>query len=191
MARIDLATPEDLPPEKRSLLDSLSDADDPAVEHSLEGGTLNIYRTLGRNLPILEGFREYGSAVWHGSDLEPIERELIILATSYHTGMEYEWQQHVRVALDEGIPPEPILAISMDRLDELEPAQARLVEYVERFVAGEVDDETHDGLAAHFDEPTIVGIDMLAALYLGLAHVLDALDVELEAPFVGWELENL
>lgn len=191
MARITLADPEDLPAEKRSLLDSLSDADDAVVDHDLEGGTLNVYRALGRNLAILEGFREFGGAVWHGSDLEPVERELVILATSYHTDMRYEWHQHVRVALDEGIPPETILAVSMDRLDDLDPAHARLVEYVERFVSKDVDQETHERLVEHYDEPTVVGIDMLSGLYLGLAHVLDALDVELEAPFVGWELENL
>ncbi|UWG46970.1 Alkylhydroperoxidase family enzyme [Halanaeroarchaeum sp. HSR-CO] len=191
MARITLADPADLPPEKRSLLDSLSDADDAVVDHDLEGGTLNVYRALGRNLPILEGFRDFGGAVWHGSDLEPVERELVILATSYHTDMRYEWHQHVRVALDEGISPETILAVSMDRLDELDPEHARLVEYVEHFVAKDVDDETHERLAAHYDEATIVGIGMLSGLYLGLAHVLDALAVDLEAPFVGWELENL
>ncbi|MGM0398025.1 MAG: carboxymuconolactone decarboxylase family protein [Halobacteriota archaeon] len=191
MARITLADPADLPPEKRPLLDSLSDADDAVVDHDLEGGTLNVYRALGRNLAILEGFRDFGGAVWHGSDLEPIERELVILTTSYHTDMRYEWHQHVRVALDEGIPPETILAVSMDRTDELDPEHARLVEYVERFVAKDVDDETHERLAAHYDEATVVGIGMLSGLYLGLAHVLDALAVELEAPFVGWELENL
>ena len=191
MVRIDLADPEELPAEKRSLLDSLSDADDAVVDHWLEGGTLNVYRALGRNLPILEGFREFGGAVWHGSDLEPIERELVILTTAYHTEMPYEWHQHVRVALDEGIAPETILAVSIDRLDELDPEHARLVEYVERFVAGEMDDATHEALLANYDEPTVIGIGMLSGLYIGLAHLLDALDVELEAPFVGWELENL
>lgn len=191
MARIDLAAPEDLPAEKRSLLDSLSDADDAVVDHDLEGGTLNVYRALGRNPPILAAFREFGGAVWHGSDLEPVERELVILTTAYHTEMAYEWHQHVRVALDEGIEPEIILAVSMDRPDALDPEHARLVEYVERFVAGGMDDATHDALLAHYDEPTIVGIGVLSGLYIGLSYVLDALDVELEAPFVGWELENL
>jgi 4-carboxymuconolactone decarboxylase len=191
MARIDLADPEDLPAEKRSLLDSLSDADDAVVDHDLEGGTLNVYRALGRNLPILEGFREFGGAIWHGSGLVPVERELVILTTAYHTEMTYEWHQHVRVALDEGIDPATILAVSMDRSDELDPELARLVEYVERFVAGEMDDATHDALLSHYEEPTIVGIGMLSGFYIGLAHLLDALDVTLEVPFVGWELENL
>lgn len=191
MARISLADPEDIPAEKRALLDSLSDADDPAVEHDLEGGTLNVYRALGRNLPILEGFREYGSTVWSNSGLEPVERELVILTTSHRTEMRYEWHQHVRVAIDEGIPPETILAVSTDDTADLEPEQATLVDYVERYVAGSVDDDIHEELASHYDESTIVGITALSGLYLGLAQILDALDVELEAPFVGWELENL
>ena len=191
MARISLAEPVDLPAEKRSLLDSLSDADEPAVEHDLEGGTLNVYRALGRNLPILEGFRDYGSTVWNNSRLEPVERELVILTTSHRTEMRYEWHQHVRVAIDEGIPPETILAVSTEDTAGLDPEHETLVEYVGRYVAGTVDDEIHEQLASHYDESTIVGITALSGLYLGLAQILDALDVELEAPFVGWELENL
>lgn len=191
MARISLADPGDLPAEKRPLLDSLSDADDPAVDHPLEGGTLNVYRALGRNLGILEGFREFGSTVWNAGDLAPIERELVVLATTYHSGGTYEWHQHVRIALDEGIDPATILAVSMDRPEELAPEHASLVAYVARFVDGAVDDATHERLAAHYDEPTIVAIGMLAGLYLGLGRVLEALDVGLESAFVGWELENL
>jgi alkylhydroperoxidase family enzyme len=193
MARITYATPDDLPAEKRSLLDTLSESagSDAVVDHSLEGGTLNVYRAMGRNLDLLEGFRNYGSAVWTASGLAPHERELVILATCHTAGNEYEWHQHVRVALDEGMAPETILAVSMERPEELDDRHAVLVDYVRHFVAGDVDDALHDRLASFYDEPTIVGIDMLAGLYLGLARVIDALAVETEVPFVGWELENL
>ena len=193
MARITYTVPEDLPAEKRSLLDTLSErtGSDAVVDHSLEGGTLNVYRAMGRNLELLEGFRDYGSDVWTAGGLTPHERELVILATCHTAGNEYEWHQHVRVALDEGMAPEAILAISMDRPEELEDRHAVLVEYVRHFVAAAVDDAHHDRLATYYDEPTIVGIDVLAGLYLGLAHVIDALAVETEVPFVGWELENL
>lgn len=205
MARIEYADPEDLPPEKRPLLDTLSDRandetgdetdgepdDDGERGHSLEGGTLNVYRALGRNVDLLEAFREYGSAVWSEGGLTPHQRETVILSTAVHADTEYEWQQHVRVALDEGMDPDRIVAISRGDVDELPPEYAAIVEYVEAFVDGAVDDDAHERLAAHFDEETILGIGMLAGCYLGLARLLQALSVGLEAPFVGWELEEL
>lgn len=207
MARIEYADPEDLPPEKRPLLDTLSDrandessadtdgeiadTDGEARAHSLEGGTLNVYRTIGRNVDLLEAFRDYGSAVWSEGGLTPHQRETVILSTAVHADAAYEWQQHVRVALDEGMDPDRIVAISRGDVDELPPEYAAIVEYVEAFVDGTVDDDTHETIAAHFDAETILGIGMLAGCYLGLARLLQALSVDLEAPFVGWELEDL
>ena len=191
MARIPYADPVELPEAKRDLLDTLSDVDAEDRDHDLEGGTLNVYRALGTNLAILEAFRSYGSTVWHESGLSPHERETVILATSYHADSPYEWHQHVRVALDEGMSREQIRAISSEDEGALEPELAAIADYVGAFVESAVDDETHDRLADHFDDDVIVGIDALSGLYLGLAKTLDALDVEPEVEFVGWELENL
>ncbi|THE65504.1 carboxymuconolactone decarboxylase family protein [Salinadaptatus halalkaliphilus] len=191
MARIRYADPSELPPEKRDLLDTLSDADPEARDHSLEGGTLNVYRTLGRNVDVLEGFREYGGVVWEAGGLSAHERETVILSTAYYAETAYEWHQHVRVALDEGMDPEAILAISREETDRLPADRATLVAYVERFVEGDVDDDLHEQVAAHYDEETILGVNALAGCYLGLARLLQALDVDLEQEFVGWDLENL
>ncbi|WP_137287977.1 carboxymuconolactone decarboxylase family protein [Natronorubrum halophilum] len=193
MARVSYVDRDEMPAGKRELLDTLSneDGDETNRAHSLSGGTLNVYRTIGRNVDLLEGFRRYGSLVWQESGLSPHERELVILATAYHAETAYEWQQHVRVALDEGMDPQRILAISREELERLEPAHAALVEYVEQFVRGAVDDATHERLSQHYSDGVIVGVGMLAGCYLGLARVLQALEVDLESEFVGWDLENL
>jgi 4-carboxymuconolactone decarboxylase len=207
MARIDYADPEDLPAEKRHLLDSMAnedgggdDEDEPGSDdggdggdaaHGLRSDRLNVYRLLGRNPAILAGFREYLGTVWTAAGLTPHERELVILATARATDSRYEWHQHVRVALDEGLRVETILAVARGEPDRLSPEGAALVDYVTAFVAGAVDDDAHDRLATHFDEPTVLGVGALAGNYLGLAHVFDALDVDLETEFVGWGLANL
>lgn len=207
MPRIPYAERSELPPEKRDLLDTLSDGEDrdgdgedgdeterredDAPEHSLEGGTLNVYRTLGRNVDLLEGFRTYASTVWAESGLDPGEREVAILSTTRHAESPYEWHQHVRIALDEGLTPEEIVAISNGDLERLDPDHAAIAAYVERFVEGSVDDATHDLLADRYDDDVVLGICALSGLYLGLARLLSALEVETEAEFVGWNLENL
>lgn len=189
MARIDYADPADLPAEKRHLLDSLSDH--AGGDHGLRSDRLNVYRLLGRNPAILEGFREYFGTVWGEAGLDAHAREVVILATARAADARYEWHQHVRVALDEGVSAETILAIARGEPDRISDQHAALLEYVGAFVDGDVDDATHDRLADHYDEATILGITTLAGNYLGLAHVFDALDVDLETEFVGWDLEGL
>lgn len=194
MARLPYVDPSDLPADRRDLLDTLDDGDVPTADersHSLRGGTLNVYRVLGQNPDLLEAFRSYAGAAWDRNGLSTSERESVILATAYHAGSAYEWHQHVRVALDAGVEPAEILAISREEPDRLPSERTALVTYVERFVDGRVTDETHERLAAHYDDRTVVGVGMLSGSYLGLARVIDALDVELETEFVGWELENL
>lgn len=193
MARVSYVDPADLPAEKRDLLDTLSsdDVDDDERRHSLRGGTLNVYRAIGRNLTLLEGIRSYASVVWEQCGLSAHEREIVILATTHAVGSAYEWQQHVRVALDAGMDPEQILAISSEEPDHLSDEYAALVAYVERFVDGRVTEETHERLATHYDEAVIVGVGMLSGFYVALGRVIQALDVDLESEFVGWDLENL
>ena len=191
MVRLPYTDPAELPVDKRDLLDTLSDADIDGSDHSLQRETLNVYRAIGSNLALLEAFRAYASGVWEHCRLPPHEREVVILTTAYYADAAYEWHQHVRVAVDEGMSPDQILAISREEPDRLESQRAALVSYIERFVDGRVDEETHERLAVHYDDETIVGIGMLSGCYLGLARILQALDVDTESEFVGWELENL
>lgn len=191
MARIPYVDQQDLPADKQSLLDTLSDETESSDAHSLGGETLNVYRAMANNVALLEAFQTYGSAVWDESGLTPHEREYVILAVSYHTRSHYEWHQHVRVALDEGLTPDEIRAVSSGDHDALAPEYAAIIDYVGAFVEGSVDDETHERLAAHYEDEVILGIEMLAGTYLGLARVLDALAVDTEVEFVGWDLENL
>ncbi|WP_435176509.1 carboxymuconolactone decarboxylase family protein [Halorussus sp. AFM4] len=193
MARIPYVDQEDLPPDKQSLLDTLSDETEPDEDsaHSLRGGTLNVYRAMANDVDLLEAFQTYGTAVWDESGLTPHEREVAILSVAYHTDSRYEWHQHVRVALDEGLSPDEIRAVSSEEWDQLDPELAAIVEYVRDFVQGSVDDAAHERISEHYADDVVLGIGMLAGTYLGLARVLDALDVETEVDFVGWDLENL
>ncbi len=193
MARIPYVDPESFPEEKRDLLDSLSDKAEELDEraHDLEGGTLNLYRALGNNVALLEAFRTFAGEVWGGSDITIQEREFVILGVSHKIEAPYEWHQHVRIALDEGISTAEIKAVSSGEYDVLDDRTVALLDYVRSYVVGEVDDATHTALAAHYNDETIVGIGMLASTYLGLARQLEALDVETEVEFVGWNLENL
>lgn len=193
MARVPLVAADEFLTEKQSLLDTLADEDDVSDDrgHSLEGGTLNVYRALAHAPNLLEAFQTYGGSVWRESGLTPHERELVILATACAADSRYEWHQHVRVGLDEGLTPEQIRTVSNDSSDRFSPSHGALVEYVKAFVDDDVDEETYNQLAEHYDVDHIVAVGLLSGLYIGLARQLQALEVAPEVEFVGWNLENL
>ena len=194
MARLPKVSKESLPPEKRYLLDTLADEDESDEEdpgHNLSGSTLNVYSVMANNAPLLEGFWRYRDEILEHGGLSTVEREYIILALARHVDAAYEWQQHVRVSLGAGFTREEIIAIADHDVDALEPKYATLVEYVVACVDGEVDNEIHEAIAEYYDDSTIIGILSLTGLYLSLARILQALDIETEVPFVGWRLERL
>lgn len=193
MGRIPYISRDELAADKQSLLDTLSDEPDKRTDtdHSLQGGTLNVYRAMANNVDLLEAFQTYGSTVWQESGLAPHERELVILSVAYYTDSAYEWHQHVRVALDEGLTPDQICAISTGDHDQLDDKDAALVRYVDNFLDGSVDERVHERVSSYYDDDIVLGVGMLAGTYLGLSRLLDALDVDTEVEFVGWNLENL
>lgn len=193
MSRIPLATKDDFSAEKTDLLRTLSPKEGLPSEyhHLIEDQTRNVYRSLGVNPPILERFRAFGQAVWQESGLTARDRELVILTLACHADSAYEWHQHVRVALAEGLSPEEIRYVAEGQDEAFTDAEAALMSYVRSYADGDVSDADHEDLAEHYDNSTIVGIGSLVGMYLFIALLVDALDVDVEEEFVGWDLSGL
>lgn len=177
MARVPYPDPEDLPEQYRDLV----------VSSLQPGKTVNVYRAVSNNPPVLEGLRAFLGSLWTESGLSDRERELVILAVARHLDNRYEWQQHVNVARSIGIGDEAIAAVGTGDLDAFDAHEASLIRYARAVVDGAVDDETHASVAADLDDATLVGAASLAAGYGGLARIIAAVAVDLEDDFVGWE----
>lgn len=201
MARVPSIPETELTADQRRLLgfyEELGEEFTPHVENptaeylaSREEGTPRLYQALVHNPPIFESFRQLSSTLRADCGLDERERELVILTTARETDAEYEWYQHVRIGLAGDLTPEEIRAIGSGRDGPFDERERALVAYVSQFVSRSVDDDTHGALADYFDPDTVVGVAMLTQFYLGLAHVIDALDIELDGEFVGWELVHL
>lgn len=193
MVRIDLADPADFPDDQRDSLESLSPkAGLPAEYHHLiESPVRNIYRTVGRSPPLLLAFREFGRTVWAECGLEARERELVILATGRALDAAYEWHQHVRVGLSEGLTPEEIAAVGADDRAFFEGRDRALVEFAVGFATGTLDVPTLSVFVDYFDERTAVGTGVLVGLYSVIGLVESGFDLGTEEPFVGWGLDGL
>lgn len=176
MARISLPTKELLPPDLQARWERAE----------ARGPVLNIQRVFFANPAIrLDAF-----SFWNASGLTPRSRELVILRAAFRKQSTYEWHQHVRIARGEGLSDADINAVrdwqSSLIFDDHERA---LLAYVDDLAdAPRPSDEQYEAFAKGRSEAEIVAITMLITLYFNLAHVMAALDLETEVPFVGWEV---
>jgi alkylhydroperoxidase/carboxymuconolactone decarboxylase family protein YurZ len=193
MARIDLVDPDEFPEDRRESLESLSPKEGLPEEyhHLIESPVRNIYRTVGRAPPLLVAFREFGRTVWSECGLEPRQREIVVLTVGRALDAAYEWHQHVRVGLSEGLSPEEIAAIGADDRNVFEGRDRALVEFAAGFATGSLDVPTLETFVDYFDERTAVGTGVLVGLYAVIGLVESAFDIGTEEPFVGWGLDGL
>jgi 4-carboxymuconolactone decarboxylase len=150
------------------------------------GPVLNVLRMFMVNPEIELNARK----VWSASGLTPREREIVILRCAYAKRSTYEWHQHVRIATGEGLTPAEINAVTAwQDATVFTPAERVLLAYVDELaMAPRPSDTVFAALAQGRTDAGVLGVTMLITLYFHLAHIMAALDLETEEPFVGWQV---
>jgi AhpD family alkylhydroperoxidase len=179
MARVPYRDGEDLPPERG------------AVFETTRTGATHLFGALANNPPVLDAFVDFSRTCWDESGLDAAGREVVVLAVARQTHADYEWHQHVPLALEAGLTEADIHALREGRYGSLGGRHEALATHAAAVATGSVDDAIHRALAERVDDRTVVGATMLAAVYTGLARFLDALAVGPEESFVGWDLDRL
>lgn len=179
MARVPYVDGEDLDPEYRDLI----------VSSLQPGKRVNVYSAIANNPDVLDGLRTFLGSLWSSSGLSDRQRELVILTAASEVNSAYEWHQHVGIARDAGITDAEIAALGRDDRDPFSDGERALVAYARAVARGRVTDELHEVVVEHLGEEATVGAASVAAGYLALGRVIDALDVELEEDdeFYGWD----
>ncbi|MCC6382870.1 MAG: carboxymuconolactone decarboxylase family protein [Dehalococcoidia bacterium] len=156
------------------------------------GEPLNVYKAIGNNPPLLRAYLRLGDGLWKECGLDLKRRELAILRVAVLQHSTYEWHQHVRIAREAGVEDARIRELRHWRPSALySPAERAMLAYVDALATSDhALAEVHAALAEHFPASTIVGINLLAGYYMMTARFLGAMEVALEGPFVGWELEG-
>jgi len=193
MARIPLAERSDLPDEYQHLIAAFREPEDldPAYRHLMSSAERNVYAAFGRAPPLLASFREFAGTLWNDAGLDARDRELVILRVARELDSEYVWHQHGRIALSAGLPAEDVRAVGANALERFDDGEAALLAYVRAYLTGAVDDDLHDRVSDYYDDGTIVAVGMLAGTYATIVRSMDALDVSIEEPFIGWDLANV
>lgn len=150
------------------------------------GQVLNIQRAFLTNPAInLNAFQ-----VWRASGLEPRAREIVILRAAFQKKSTYEWHQHVRIARGEGLTDAEINGVTEWQNSKLFSEDERaLLGYVDELAANpRPSDASFAAVSKGRETGEVFGVTFLITLYFQLAHVMAALDLETEDPFVGWKL---
>jgi 4-carboxymuconolactone decarboxylase len=181
--RIPPLPPEDRDEEVTQLLASMR----------LGDGELNIFATLARHPKLFQRWATFGGTLLLAGTLVPRDRELLILRTAWLCRAEYEWRQHVAIALAAGLTQDEIDRIATAEgstdTDGWSDDDAALLRAADELHASAViTDETWAQLAARLDERQLIEVCMLAGQYHLVAFTVNSLGVEPEPglpPFPG------
>lgn len=143
---------------------------------------LNLYKMMAHAPEIGLAFLRLGSAILFRGVIPPKLRELAIVRVGILNKANYEYTQHVRVALHVGVRQEQLDALpnweDSDEFDEIERAVLRFTD--EETLNVRVSDETFAAVRAFFDDEGIVELTTIISYYCMVCRNLEVLQVELE-----------
>ena len=165
--------------------DELTEEQRAALAPMSAGGRapLNIFRTLARAPKALTRFNEWGSYVLSRRNSLPArEREIVILRVGYLCKSGYEFTQHTRIGLNEGLTRDEIARIKAGAEAGWSDADAALIRAADELVRDHfVSDATWAALCRHFDEKQRMDVVFTAGQYTQVSMFLNTFGVQLDA----------
>lgn len=178
MARVRLVEKDQAPPEVRETFQKFE---------SVGARVLNLYKAVAHSPYVLRDLMRLGNSLLSRTELEPKLRELAILRVAKLCGSEYEWTQHVPIALEMGVTQEQVEAISNWKesgvFSDIERAVLEYTDEVAQNVS--VKDETFAALQKYLNEQRIVELTLSIGYWGMVARVLVPLQIEIDAQPIG------
>jgi len=141
---------------------------------------LNLYRAVANSPAGARNFIRLGNSLLTKAKLSPKLREMAILRIARITGSEYEWAQHIAIALEYGVTGQQ--AADLDRWKEsgsFNDEERTVLQYVDEVTVNvKVKDETFSALHKYLDEEEITDLTISIGYWGMVARVLVALQVD-------------
>jgi alkylhydroperoxidase family enzyme len=147
---------------------------------------LNVFRMVANAETAFRPWLAFGGALLSSLELDERVRELAILRVARLSGAEYEWVQHVPIALAVGATEEQIGAVDRGELehaslDQAARAALRFTTEVVRDVRAS--DESLAALtAAGLSPREVVELMLVIGQYMLVARVAETAGIELDEP---------
>lgn len=172
MALIPFADIDALPPKAKEYWDGL------AVK-------LNIFRMLANADTLMAPALRFGGAILSKQQLGADLRELVILLAAELEGGEYEWNQHVPIALGCGCTQGQIDAVKARRYDDAAfdaREQALMVFAAQVIEKVRADEDVTRRAAEHFSPKEIVEIILTCGFYMTMARLTETTRTDVDPP---------
>jgi alkylhydroperoxidase family enzyme len=148
---------------------------------------LNIFRTLGRNAPLADGFLALGGRLLRGRGIPAREREIVILRTGWRGQSEYEFGQHTTIGRAAGLTDGEVAALADVGDGGWSADDTALIAMVDDLCDDDVvSDATWSRLGERWSEEELLELVVLAGYYRLVSGLLNSAGVALEAGTPGW-----
>jgi alkylhydroperoxidase family enzyme len=171
MAIVPYLTAEDLSEEQRELL----------------ARPINLFRALANSPELLARFHALGEWIRWDCELDPRERELLILAVGYLARSPYEFSHHISLSTQFGVVGADVSAL-IDQLEgrpsSLGAREVLLVQAASQLTLDRrLEDVTVAALKSEFGDARVVDIVAIASFYNMVVRVLGGLRVDNEPEY--------
>jgi alkylhydroperoxidase family enzyme len=174
----------DWSPEQREILTADLGEGSPLGAATL--GQLNLFTTVARHPRPFKPWLLLGRSLVMRGALPFVDRELLILRVARNTASEYEWGQHVKIAVEGGIERAKVDRVATgpdaDGWEQRERLLLRAAD--ELHTAATIAGPTWDQLTTHLDERQLIELPLLVGYYTTVAYTLNSLAI---APEPGLE----
>lgn len=183
-ARLEPLPPRAWPPEMR---DALAPLTPPVPRAADQPKGLNLLGTFAHHPALTKAYHQFVAHLLYGTTLTPRQRELLILRVAALRGADYEWAQHVVLALEVGLDREEIAAVRAGDRSRWEPAEAALLTAVDELVAdARISDETWATLKAGLSDQQLLDVVFTVGAYETLAMFLHSFGVQMDDDLLPW-----
>ncbi len=158
---------------------------EPIREFMARRGNLNVFRMLANAPDVFVGWSQMVDELFDSPTFSLRMREVVILRVAHLQGSRYELSQHVGIARAAGLTEQQINAIiDDDDLDAVGFSHTELVVFdlvTELCNTRRLTDDSFAKALAVFGDEALTELLMLVSCYYGLAFVLNAVDLDVDA----------
>ena len=158
---------------------------EPILDFAARRGNLNVFRVLANAPHVFSGWTQMVDELFDSPTFSLRTREVVILRVAHLQGSRYELSQHTGIARTAGLTERQINAILDDGdLDEADfsPNERVVLDLVtELCTTRRLTDESFAAGHAALGDGALTELLKLISCYYGLALVLNAADVDVDA----------
>jgi 4-carboxymuconolactone decarboxylase len=166
-------------------LTSIEEQPEPMRQWMARRGNLNVFRLLANAPQVFAGWTQMVDELFESPTFGQRMREVVILRVAHLQGSRYELSQHVGIARSAGLSDQQINAIldngDLDAANFSHTERTALAVVTELCSTHQLRDDTFAAAQAVFGDEALTELLMIIGCYYGLALVLNAADLEVDA----------